>query len=76
MAITTGTKIKLRENSDTEDEEHESERKQEVKRRKSIYKENIFGGKRKTFEIEGPRQDSRVDKKGGKEEEEKKLITR
>ena len=77
VAITTETKIKLRENCYSEDEEHESERKQKVKRRKSIYKGKVLGGKRKTFEIEGPKQGSRVDKKkGGNEEKEMKFITR
>ena len=45
VAITTKTKIKLRESFDTEDEKHESKRKQKVKRRKSIYKGKILGGK-------------------------------
>ena len=37
MAITTKTKTELRESCDTEDEKHESERKQKVKGRKPIY---------------------------------------
>ena len=53
VAITTKTEIKLRENCDTEHEEHESARKQKLKRRKPINKGKILGGKRETFEVKG-----------------------
>ena len=53
MAITTKTETELGESCDTEDEEHQSERKQKVKGRETIDKRKILGGKRETFETEG-----------------------
>ena len=52
-----------------------SERKEKLKGRESIDKGKILSGKRRTFDIEGQKQESRVEKKeGGKEEEHKNLI--
>ena len=78
MVITRKTKIKLRESCDTENEAHESERKQKVKRRKSIY-QYIYIKERYWVENEKPLKQKDQNKKvgwkkkeGGKEEEEKK----
>ena len=74
VAITTKTETELTESCDTEDEEHDSERKQKVKKRESIDKGKILSGKREPFDIEGRKQERRVEKKeGGKEEEKKHL---
>ena len=63
VTITTKTEIERKESCETEDEEHESERKQKLKGRESIDKEKISSGKRGTFDIEGRKQESRVEKR-------------
>ena len=76
VATTTKTEIEQREICDTEDEKHESGRKQKVKGREPINKGKILDGKRETFETEG-KNTRRVKKR--KEERRKKrktLITR
>ena len=60
--ITAKTEIELTESCYIEDEEHESERKQKVQGREPRDKGKILGGKRETFEIEGPKHESRVEK--------------
>ena len=72
VAITTKTETEPRKSYDTEDEEHESERKQKVMGRESIDKGKILGRKWESFDVEEWKLESRMEKKEGGLEKEKK----
>ena len=72
VAITTKTETEPSKSYDTEDEEHESERKQKVMGRESIDKGKILGRKWESFDVEEWKLESRMEKKEGGLEKEKK----